>query len=387
MDYLRGVGAVLAETPRVTGTPVEELLGRYGRYLAEERGLATTTISHYDQAARQLLLQRPMTGDQVELTGLSLAEVTAFVARETQRLSSGSARNLVSALRALLRYLHLEGLITQPLASGLPSAACWSGSTLPRALPPGQAARLLDSCDRRRAVGRRDYAILTLLVRLGLRAGEDRQVAVRFADDHRREDLRGRGGQASVKLIEVKEKTLPPLDDDFAKSVGEFETLAALREEVLKQLAARREHDEQRALQEKVVDALVAKHEFTVPEALVMRQIAHRVEHARESMRRQGIDPEQLPWDYQKLIAELRPGAETAVRRALLIEAIADREAIAPSESEVDAEVERLAQASQRPTPAVRRMMEKSGDLEGLRQGLRDRMTLELLVANAKVKA
>jgi len=172
MDYLRGVGAVLAETPRVTGTPVEELLGRYGRYLAEERGLATTTISHYDQAARQLLLQRPMTGDQVELTGLSLAEVTAFVARETQRLSSGSARNLVSALRALLRYLHLEGLITQPLASGLPSAACWSGSTLPRALPPGQAARLLDSCDRRRAVGRRDYAILTLLVRLGLRAGE-----------------------------------------------------------------------------------------------------------------------------------------------------------------------------------------------------------------------
>ena len=75
------------------------------------------------------------------------------------------------------------------------------------------------------------------------------------------------------------------------------------------------------------------------------------------------------------------------MRRALLIEAIADREAIAPSETEVDAEVERLAQASQRPTPAVRRMMEKSGDLDGLRQGLRDRMTLELLVTNAKVKA
>jgi len=222
---------------------------------------------------------------------------------------------------------------------------------------------------------------------VGLRAGEERQVAVRFVDDHRREDLRGRSGQATVKLIEVKEKTLPPLDDDFAKSLGEFETLAALRAEVLKQLEARREHDERRALQEKIVDVLVAQHEFTVPDALVMRQVAHRIEHARESMRRQGIDPEQLPWDYQKLIAELRPGAETVVRRALLIEAIADREAIAPSETEVDAEVERLAQASQRPTPAVRRMMEKSGDLDGLRQGLRDRMTLELLVTNAKVKA
>jgi len=222
---------------------------------------------------------------------------------------------------------------------------------------------------------------------VGLRAGEERQVTLRFADDHRREDLRGRGGNATVKVVEVKEKTLPALDDDFAKSLGEFETLEALRTELQKQLETRREHDEQRTLQEKVVDAVIARHEFTVPDALVMRQVAHRIEHARESVRRQGIDPERMPWDYEKLIAELRPGAEKAVRRALLLEAIADKEAIAPTDADLDAEVEKLAQASQRPTPALRRMMEKSGDLEGLRQGIRDRMTLELLVANAKVRA
>ncbi|PYN78782.1 MAG: trigger factor [Candidatus Rokuibacteriota bacterium] len=222
---------------------------------------------------------------------------------------------------------------------------------------------------------------------VGVRAGEEREVTLRFADDHRREDLRGRGGRATVKVIEVKEKALPALDDEFAKSLGEFETLEALRAELMKQLEARREHDEHRALQEKIVDAVIARHEFTVPDALVMRQVAHRIEHARESIRRQGIDPERMPWDYDKLIAELRPGAEKAVRRALMLEAIADKEAIAPSETDLDAEVEKLAQASQRPTPAVRRMMEKSGDLEGLRQGLRDRLTLELLVANAKVKA
>jgi trigger factor len=221
---------------------------------------------------------------------------------------------------------------------------------------------------------------------VGVGAGEEREVAVRFADDHRREDLKGREGRATVKVVEVKEKALPALDDDFAKSLGEFETLEALRAELMKQLEARREHEERRALQEKVVDAVVARHEFTVPDALVMRQVAHRIEHARESLRRQGIDPERMPWDYEKMIAELRPGAEKAVRRALLLEAIADREAIAPTDGDVDAEVEKLAQASQRPTPAVRRMMEKSGDLEGLRQGLRDRLTLELLVANAKVK-
>jgi trigger factor len=222
---------------------------------------------------------------------------------------------------------------------------------------------------------------------VGLKAGEERQVALRFADDHRREDLRGRGGQGTVKVVEVKEKALPALDDDFAKTLGEFETLEALRAELMKQLEARRQHDEERALQEKVVDAVIAKHEFTVPDALVMRQVAHRIEHARESVRRQGIDPERMPWDYEKLIAELRPGAEKAVRRALLLEAIADKEAIAVTDADVDAEVEKLAQASQRPTPALRRMMEKSGDLDGLRQGIRDRMTLELLVANAKVKA
>lgn len=222
---------------------------------------------------------------------------------------------------------------------------------------------------------------------VGVRAGEEREVPLRFADDHRREDLRGRGGRATVKVVEVKEKSLPALDDDFAKSLGEFETLEALRTELKKQLESRREHDEQRALQDKVVDAVIAKHEFTVPDALVMRQVAHRIEHARESVRRQGIDPERMPWDYEKLIAELKPGAEKAVRRALLLEAIADKEAIAPTDTDVDAEVEKIAQASQRPTPALRRMMEKSGDLEGLRQGIRDRMTLELLVANAKVKA
>jgi trigger factor len=222
---------------------------------------------------------------------------------------------------------------------------------------------------------------------VGLRAGEEREVTLRFADDHRREDLRGRGGNAKVKVVEVKEKSLPALDDDFAKSLGEFETLEALRSELKKQLESRREHDEQRALQEKVVDAIIAQHEFTVPDALVMRQVAHRIEHARESVRRQGIDPERMPWDYEKLIAELKPGAEKAVRRALLLEAIADKEAIAPTDTDVDAEVEKIAQASQRPTPALRRMMEKSGDLEGLRQGIRDRMTLDLLVANAKVKA
>src|SRR5207245_8747071 len=193
----------------------------------------------------------------------------------------------------------------------------------------------------------------------GLRPGGERQVPFRFADDHRRKELRGRRGSATVKLVEVKEKVLPALDDEFAKSLGEFASLAGLRAEMRKQLEARREHDERRALQEKVVDAVLAEHHFTVPDAMVGRHVAHQIEHARASMRQQGLDPDRVPWDYDKLITDLRPGAERRGRSALLLDAIAARESIAPADVDVDAEREQIAQASQRPLPAVRRMMAK----------------------------
>jgi trigger factor len=183
----------------------------------------------------------------------------------------------------------------------------------------------------------------------------------------------------------VKEKVLPALDDEFAKVLGDFETLDAVKDELRRGLEAQREAESRRALEDKIVEALLARHEFGVPEAMVMRQVAHQVEHTRERLRRQGVDPDGIQWDYTKIVGELRPGAERAVRRALLLEAIADREALTTSEEELDAEVEKFARASQRPAPAVRRMMEKSGDLDALRHGLRERKTLDLLVEHTRV--
>jgi trigger factor len=185
----------------------------------------------------------------------------------------------------------------------------------------------------------------------------------------------------------VKEKILPALDDDFAKSLGQFDTLEALRAEVRTQLEARREVDQRRELEDKLVEGVLKRHEFTVPDAMVMRQIAHQVEHARERLRRQGVDPDGVQWDYQKLIGELRPGAEQAVRRALLLEAIADKEELTVADGDLDAEVDKIARASQRPAPAVRRMMEKSGDLDSLRHGLRERKTLDFLIQHASIHA
>ena len=216
---------------------------------------------------------------------------------------------------------------------------------------------------------------------IGLTAGGTRQTRVRFGDDHRNEALRGKSADATVTVKEVKEKVLPALDADFAKNVGgNFETLEALRDEVGKGLQARREAENRRALEAAVLDAVLAGHTFEVLEALVLRQVGHQVEHAREHMRRQGVDPDRIPWDYKKLLEDLRPGAEKAVKRALLIEAIASREGLQPADADVEAEVERLAQASQRPAPAVRRMLEQSGDLEGIRHTLGERRTVDFLI-------
>jgi trigger factor len=222
----------------------------------------------------------------------------------------------------------------------------------------------------------------------GMQTGDERHVALRFADDHRMESLRGKGGTADVKLVEVKEKLLPDLDDDFAKALGgDLQTFDAVRAAVRTQLEARREAEDRRGLEDKVVAAVLSRHDFSVPDAMVMRHIAHQVEHARERMRRQGVDPDKLPWDYGKLIPELRPESEKAVKRALLLEAIAEREGINPEDAEVDTEIERFALAAQRPAPAVRRMMEKSGDLDSLRGGLREKKTLDFLIQHAKVSA
>ena len=99
------------------------------------------------------------------------------------------------------------------------------------------------------------------------------------------------------------------------------------------------------------------------------------------------VDPDKLPWDYKKLLEDMRPGAEKAVRRTLLLEAIAEKEGLMPSEADVDAEIERIAQAGQRPAPAVRRMMEQSGDLDSLRFSMRERRVIDFLIERARVTA
>jgi integrase/recombinase XerD len=172
LGYLRGLGVVPVSSPCPVVGAVEVLLAGYREYLAVERGLTPDTIEGYVLAVRPFLGGRLRDGDELDLGGLGAADVVAFVVARCPGQSRGAAKMTVTGLRSLLGFLHLRGIVSGPLAQAVPSTASWRLSGLPRALEPEQLRALLESCDRETANGRRDYAVLVMLARLGLRAGE-----------------------------------------------------------------------------------------------------------------------------------------------------------------------------------------------------------------------
>jgi site-specific recombinase XerD len=180
LEYLRRVEAapgveVMAEVEPA----VEAIERRFRNYLLVERGLAEVSAETYVIRARPFLVDR-IQRDHLDLASLTAAEVSAFAASWLPRLSKAPARSTVTALRALLSFLHATGVVPTPLAVVVPTVASWTLAGLPIGLTPAQVQDLLAACDQSTAVGRRDFAAVTLLTRLGLRAGE---VAALTLDD------------------------------------------------------------------------------------------------------------------------------------------------------------------------------------------------------------
>lgn len=160
----------------VLTSSAEEVVERYREWLVVERVLAASTIDYYVRDAGLFLAGR----DGQDLAALGLAEVSDFVVAESRRRTMGSAKNLSTALRSLLRYLYVEGFIDRELAQAVPARASWRGGGLPRGLPDDEVAALLAGGVTSTAIGRRDHAMVLILARLGLRAGE---VAALTLDD------------------------------------------------------------------------------------------------------------------------------------------------------------------------------------------------------------
>jgi integrase/recombinase XerD len=180
--------------------PVAELLERYRRYLTVERGLGAPTARGYVSAARPFLVGR-LRPAGLDLEGLDAAQIMSFVRERAAEQSRGRAKMTVTALRSLLAFLHVEGLIREPLGRAVPSVAGYRLRGLPKRLASAELDALLLSCDRDAAAGRRDFAILTLLARLGLRRGEAANLCL--------DDIDWRTGELVVRGKPRRSERLP----------------------------------------------------------------------------------------------------------------------------------------------------------------------------------
>lgn len=171
LTYLRKLGSIPPPVEVIDDTPVRRIECDYTRYLDAERGLAAATVANYIPTIRRFLNEH-LDAEKVRLGELYPGDVHRFLLRHAPNVSRGRAQLMVTALRSFFGFLRQRGDIARDLAGAIPTVPNWRLTGLPQPLGPEQVEALLASCDQHTAIGQRDYAILLLLARLGLRAGE-----------------------------------------------------------------------------------------------------------------------------------------------------------------------------------------------------------------------
>jgi trigger factor len=221
---------------------------------------------------------------------------------------------------------------------------------------------------------------------LGASPGETKQARVTYEPAEGEPPRPAEPIDYEIAIKAIKKKVVPAADDDFAKDLGEFESLQELRADVQRKLRAAAERKTDRDVKGALIEALVAKSELEVPEALVERHMTARAENAARGLALQGIDPRKVGVDWQKYRDGQREESVKAAKADILLDEIARREGIDATDAEVDVEVARLAERFKKSKEAMRAQMEKEGDLSSLRARIREEKTLDLLKSNAKVE-
>ncbi|HUB72346.1 MAG TPA: tyrosine-type recombinase/integrase [Acidimicrobiales bacterium] len=216
IKHLRAEGVVSARSPEVRVAPVGDLMASYKQWLMTDRALAPSTVLRYEALARVFLQGRATSCGELGLDGLNGADVARFLLGECARLSVGSAKGRVTELRSLLRFLHLKGLTALSLAESVPPVAGWRDTGVPKAMPVADIEALLQSCDRSTLAGTRDFAMVTLLARLGLRSAEVASLEVA--------DLDWRAGELIVRGKARRQDRLP-LPHDVGEAVVAYLSL------------------------------------------------------------------------------------------------------------------------------------------------------------------
>ena len=213
LGFLRDVDVVAPKSKPIASSPSQRLADRYRAYLKEERGLDRATIYNYSRHIDQFLTENFGTGS-VELRALGTSQITAFIRRHAPRGGRGLAAQMLTGLRSFFRFARLRGLTTLDLAAVVPAEPSWEISGPPKHLPAKAVQRVLAACERSTVRGKRDYAILLLLARLGLRAGEI--VALQL------EDIDWATGQLAVRSKKGDGWARLPLPIDVGRALARY---------------------------------------------------------------------------------------------------------------------------------------------------------------------
>lgn len=263
--FLRELGVVPAASCVEGAGPLEVLQAQFAGWLTGERGLARETVRCYVGQSRAFLLGLGEPLDEA-LAALDAATVTTFMVEYLRQLDGATAKASVTAIRALLRFLHVAGHVPVGLAGAVPAMAGWRQASLPRGLQPGEADRLLAGCDRTTPAGRRDYAVLMMLAQLGLRGGEVAALQMDDIDWHAGE-ITIRGKAARIDRLPLPVATGEALADYVTRGRPRCEAVAVF-------ITLRAPH---RGLTPAGVRGLVAR---CCARAGLPRLGAHRLRHA-----------------------------------------------------------------------------------------------------------
>ncbi len=219
----------------------------------------------------------------------------------------------------------------------------------------------------------------------GLSAGAEKSFTITYPLDHALTELAGTtmGYQVAVKAL--RRRVVPELDDEFAKDMGEFESIEALRERVRTDLHHQAEHDADRQLRGDLLKELARRVPFAVPDSLVTREIERRVEEFARRLMEQGVDPRRAPVDWDQLREAQREAAREAVAGALVLDEVARREELTVSDAELEREIGEYAARAGRTTAAVRARLEKDGGISRLYTGLRREKAVDFVLTRATI--
>jgi len=220
---------------------------------------------------------------------------------------------------------------------------------------------------------------------VGLQAGEARTFTIRFPDDYQVAELAGTDQTYAVTIKSLRRRVLPDLDDEFAKDVGAFESLAALGDRIRADLEAEARDNARRQVRADLFRQLAARVTFELPASLLEREIDRRLEEFARQLMAQNVDPRQAGIDWAQFREAQREPARGTVASALVLDELARREQITVGREDVDIEIERYAARSGRTPAAVRAQLEKEGGISRLYAGLRREKAVDLALSRVKM--